>query len=277
MIGGNPDVAMGVVGCLVVLISISLLRFRGQSSAAVRLALSDPRPATRRAAVLVAARHGLTHHARLLVAHARQETAGEVLLTLAEAVREYGCAGRGSPARLRRWSEGFLRVREPSGSADHEETSPHRSSGQDLVHAPAAIDALQMFDAVEPPASGPGRAEGALLPASPWTAALGELDPLAVLASLEGRSGTMSMTRTPSPRQSAEVEPGHHRDHEALVDRLAGLERKPPPLARLRTGDARIVERRQAATRSPRRSVGPLDRTGRRGLFEGAVQEAAGA
>ena len=251
LVGGNPDAVTGALGCLLVLTFISLVRARSRTSAAVRSALSDPDPETRRAAVLVAARHGLSHHARLLLGHARREEAGDVLFALAEVVRDRGCFGHGSRAKLRRWSEAFLSVREPSGSGDRKRASPHGCSGPDPVLACDVIDALQVFDAVEPPALPTGGAKEAHGPAPVWTAAPDELDPLAVLGSLEGRPA-------PPPSRRDWREPGHRRDHEALVDRLAGI----APGRRAPAGP----RARQALT----------DRPGGSGLSEG-VQEAATA
>ena len=221
MIGANAVVATGAVACLVVLISVVLVRARRQGSAALRVALSDPYPETRRAAVLVAARHGLANHAGLLVAHSRRETAEDVLLTLAMVVRDRGCPGRGSRATLRRWSEALLSAGKASRSGQGETASRHRSFRQDPALARGVIDALQVFEAVtpvQPPTLPAGAAKQAPRPAPRWTAAPGELDPLAVLATLDDQWGT-----TPSTRESGDPDPQDRRDHEALVDRLAGI------------------------------------------------------
>ena len=213
--------ATGAVACLVVLTSVLVFGARRQSSAALRVALSDPYPETRRAAVLVAARHGLANHAGLLVAHSRRETAEDVLFALAMVVRDRGCPGRGARAKLRRWSDALLSAGGTSRSGHGDTASRDRSSRLDPALALGVIDALQVLEAVtpvEPPASPAGPAKPALPPASLWTATPGELDPLAVLASLEDRPGI-----PPPRRDSPGLEPEHRHDPEALVDRLAGI------------------------------------------------------
>ncbi len=230
----NPDVVVAVVACALLLIVVGSVRARRDTSAAVRLAIRDPRSETRRAAVVVAARHGLARYARLLAMHARHEQARDVLITLAEAVREHGCPGRGPSAKLRRWSESFLSQVETSESAHGDERSGRSHSRQDgLSRAVGVIDALEVVTAQRdddrPPS--PRRTSERRLPAQVWTAGPGQLDALAVVASLEDRPYTYGTTQTPPRPDARHPERRRPVDHEALLDRIAGVAVRHPQLA----------------------------------------------
>lgn len=241
MTGGSPDIATEVVGCLVFLCLIAFFGAARRSSTAVRLALRDPDPETRRAAVLVAARHGLAHHAGLLASHVRYEFDEDVLFTLARVVRDDGCPGRGGRAELRRWSAAFLSQSAASESPQRTEESPVCSYGHDLGLAVDGIDALELFEVEPLPASPAGGGNETLRRAPPWRAAPGHLDAMAVLASLDGPPPTKTTT-TPSRHNTRE--PERRVDYEALVDRLAGIA---PKRREQRSGDDRTRDAPQVA------------------------------
>ena len=248
----------------------------------MRRALTEEDPETRRAAVLVAAGHGLRRYARLLSSTTRTERSERVLLTLADVVRTRGCPGRGASKRLRQWSEAFLRDAEPSRRAprrrsaepcsDERPSAEPRSEEEQLPPVVDLIDPLDL-EQVAPvdgaPALDPPRADLSLLPAPVWTAAPGQLDALAVLASLADNAAPKS-TRTPPPPRNGDSAPpanGHGTrsarrwDHDALVDQLAGVapRRLAPPgggSTRLRPRSRPRVSPEPASSR-PRRSPPP--------------------
>jgi hypothetical protein len=230
--GGTVGVAALVfISCC--LLWCWLARRRG--SAAVRSALSHTDPETRRAGVLVAAGHSLRRYGRILLRHTRHETAEEVLITRAEVARQRRCRGRGSRGKLRRWADAFLSDRDVPQSGHRDDALPDRACGEPDAGV-AVIDPLQAFEAVpreEPPALLACASAPSLLPAPVWTAAPGQLDPLAVLASLGDDSFTRRTRRTPPRLDRRGPAPARPQDPEALIDRLVGI----TPRCRARSDD----------------------------------------
>jgi hypothetical protein len=211
--------ALAVAGGLV----LSHVRDRRTATRAVRRALADSDPETRRAAVLVAARHGLARYARVLWKRLESENADCVLLALAEVTRaQRWRRGGGRRDDLRGWAEWFLAVRtvprpEPPGPAE-EGPGRRESDAGDALHN---IDALEVIKALPERGSElPGDKATPAKSRRRWRARPNELDALKVVDGLAASRNGQRTPSTPAPNGR-----GHHRrtDIDALLNELAGV------------------------------------------------------
>lgn len=214
-------------------------------TSAVRKALLATNPDTRRAAVLVAAHHGLGPYAGVLSRWVATEALESVLLPLAEVVCDPRERRRGRRRnQLRGWAEDFFEARAAKSRERAEMASslpicagePGEAGPPVTFHAIDALLAVEqpVAPALEPPRAGPAERRRR------WRACPDELDALKVLEGLGGRPRTR---RRPLP-ELPEGEPGSEKvDLDALVDALAGVQppRRPVDLRRARSaGRARV-------------------------------------
>ena len=206
----------------------------------LRLALADADPETRRAAVLVAACHGVDRHARLLLERVGVEDAPCVLVAVVEAVRgDRSTAASPAVRALQAWADGFPAL--PAGpEVELVEALPATASAlaEPSRWVVDGVDALEVLEAVASVASlappGPERGEvAATSAAGRWRGRWGELDAdevvAAVVAVAAGRaSGGTERPRSTRRRRRPNV------DIDSLLDELVGIDLGEPRLARAR-------------------------------------------
>ena len=237
---------------------VSRLRRRRAATRAVRRALEAPDLETRKAAVLVAAHHGLDRYARAFSQWVDEQTES-VLEPLAVAAcdPDRPCRGR-RLQKLRRWAEEFFEARAVASrkraqAAVIEVPAPAGECVREVLHA---LDALLVVGAVAPGEdtrpSPAGRAPAGAR--SRWRARPDELDALKVLEAL-------GAPRRPRPRQvpaaaaNGQNGTGQKLDLERLLDELAGVRsgRRPFDLSTQRVAVARPrVRPARAQTALPR-------------------------
>jgi hypothetical protein len=223
VLGGRmPGTAALAVAAWLVL---SSARRRRLATGAVRRALRDPDPETRRAAVLVAGHHGLARYARVLYRQARAERDDRVLLALAETIDRGGGHGRGRRTRrLRRWADAFV-DKEMASTEDGPEAegNGHGHRGGQVAEEVYRLDALELIaalpsgtrlEAVRP--AGAGKRASAR---RRWRALPDELDALTVLDALE--PPRRSRTRPAATLAKGQAGGGERTDIERLLDDLA--------------------------------------------------------
>jgi len=116
-----PIVEVGAAGAgaaLLVVAAVWARRLKRQAVRQLRLAMLDPDPATRKAALFVAAERGLGPFADLLVERAHEEADSHVRHALAQAVArsQWEPADSGPLVELRLWAQGLLADAAPATS-----------------------------------------------------------------------------------------------------------------------------------------------------------------
>lgn len=216
--------ALPQVGLVALVLAAGLLAWclgrRRTATGAVRRALVDPDPEVRRAAVLVAANHGLGRYTPVLCTRVEREPAETVLLALAEATRARSwCHRRGRRARLARWAEAFAAA--PCETV--EAASEGRRDGRQGIDALAVMEAPPLDP--QPPPPPPRREAGTRPPRHRWRALPDGLDALKVLDALPSATWKRaSSTYRPKRRPPS----GERIDIEAVLDGLAGVSPRRP-------------------------------------------------
>ena len=223
----EPAQLAAVVGgvCLLVAALGWRSRTRRQLTWPVRQALVDPNPETRRAAVYLAAEHGLTPYVELLAERIRRETDPGVVAALAEVIQRnlWEPADNGRVWDLRLWAQQYFLEQEGSAGESREAAysqpmPSHRAdAGMEAAGARATVVDRRSRPATPreeweplsvlvearpaPPAAAPGTGNGHSSAARPVTSA----DTIA--GAENGAVPGAVLTKPPVTRASAPPEP----------------------------------------------------------------------